>query len=136
MALERVFEFAACIAAIGEDVPQPGEPEADGFEDIGRAIAILDIGGMDEDEDQKSAGVGEYVPLAALDLLAHVVAGNAAAFRRFDRLAVDHARRSARLPTNLMARCHHQKMVDRCQKTAVPPVVEIAANRRDRRKAR
>ena len=59
MALERVFEFAACIAAIGEDVPQPGEPEADGFEDIGRTIAILDIGGMDEDEDQKSAGVGE-----------------------------------------------------------------------------
>ncbi len=54
-------------------MPQPGEPEADGFEDIGRAITILDVGGMDEDEDQKSAGVGEYVPLAPLDLLARVV---------------------------------------------------------------
>ena len=78
MALERVLEFVACIATVGEDVPQPGEPEADGFKDIGCAIAIpetssgqaLDVGRMDEDEDQKPAGVGEYVPLATLDLLA------------------------------------------------------------------
>ena len=51
VALERVFEFAACIATIGEDMPQPGDPVADGFEDVGRAIAIVDAGGMDEDED-------------------------------------------------------------------------------------
>ncbi len=75
MALERALELVTGIAAIGEDVSQPGEPEADGFEDIGGAIAALDVGGVDEDEDQKSAGVGEYVPLATLDLLARIIAG-------------------------------------------------------------
>ena len=53
---------------------QPGETETDRFEHIDRAITILNVGGVDEDEDQKSAGVGDDVPLATLDLLARVVA--------------------------------------------------------------
>ena len=81
---------------------------------------------MDEDEDRKSSGVGEYVPFAPLDLLARIVRCNASAFRRFDRLALDAPRRWARLPANLLACCHRQKMVDRRQMAAVPPVVKIS----------
>lgn len=44
MTLERIFEAAPCVAAIDEDMAQPGE--ADSFEDIRRAVAVLNIGGM------------------------------------------------------------------------------------------
>ena len=74
MALECVPELFPRIAAIGEDMAQPREAEADGLENIGCAVAVLNVGGMDEDEDQKSAGVGDDVPLATLDLLARVIA--------------------------------------------------------------
>ena len=48
---------------------------------------------MDPRGDQQTAGVGENVALAALDLLARVEAPWAAAFGGLDRLAVDDAGR-------------------------------------------
>ena len=43
MGLEHGFEFVSGIAAIGEDMAQPREPEADGFENID--CAVVEIGG-------------------------------------------------------------------------------------------
>ena len=51
---------------------QPGVAKTHRFEHIDRPVTVLDIGGVDEDEDQKSAGVGEDVTLAASDFLACV----------------------------------------------------------------
>ena len=76
MFLERVFELVAGIAAIGEDMAQPWEAIPDGFEHIDGPIPVLDIGGMDEDEDEVAAGIGQDVALATLDLLARIIAAN------------------------------------------------------------
>jgi len=52
---ERGFEFVAGIATVGKHMAQEREAEADGFEDIDSAVAVLNVGGMDEDEHQKAA---------------------------------------------------------------------------------
>lgn len=67
---QGVTQFVAAIGAVGEDVAQPGEAGADRDQDAGRAIAILDIGRMDQSGDQQAAGVDEGVSLVVLDLLA------------------------------------------------------------------
>ena len=85
------------IAAIGEDVAQPREGASDRAQKRGCAVAILDIRRMDDRADQQSAGVGEDVSLAALDLLAGVEAARTTRLGGFDRLAIDHPGRRARL---------------------------------------
>ena len=54
MAFDAAFEFVAGISAIGEDMAQPREPEADGFENIDGAVAVLNVRGVDQDEQQKA----------------------------------------------------------------------------------
>jgi hypothetical protein len=49
MACERGFEFATSIAAIGKDLAQKWEALTDGFEHIDSAVAILNVGSMDQD---------------------------------------------------------------------------------------
>src|ERR1700716_2269756 len=120
MAFECVPEFFPRIAAIGEHMAQPREAETDGLENFGCAVAVLNISGMDEDEDQKSAGVGDDVALATLDLLARVIARDPATFRCFDRLAVNDASRWTGFPASLLARRHHQQVIDRRQQATVP----------------
>src|SRR5258707_12301091 len=58
LSLKRVFEFLTCVAAVGEHMAEPGETGSDRDEQIGRAGAILDVGGMNDRGDQQTAGVG------------------------------------------------------------------------------
>ena len=51
-------------------MPQPWEAKARRLQPIDGPVTVLDVGGVDEDEDQKAAGVGEDMALAAFDLLA------------------------------------------------------------------
>ncbi len=44
--IERIAELVAGIAAVGEDVPQPGVKKADRRQDTDGAVPILDVGGM------------------------------------------------------------------------------------------
>ena len=74
MAFERGFEFVAGISAIGEDMAQPWEPGADGFENIDGAVAVLNVRGVDQDEQQKAIGVGDDIPFATLHFRARVIA--------------------------------------------------------------
>jgi len=46
LTLEGIAQFAARIAAIGEDVAQPWKPVADGLEQRRGSVAILHIGRM------------------------------------------------------------------------------------------
>ena len=94
---------------------EPREAETDRLEDIGRAVAVLNVGSVDEDEQQKAAGIGDDMPLATLHFLACIIAGNAATFRGFDRLAVDDASCRTGFPASLLARRHHQQVIDRHQ---------------------
>src|SRR3546814_11983244 len=70
---------------------QPWKAVDDFTQDQRRAVAVLNVGGMDHRMYQIALGVGEDVALAALDLLARVIAARAATFSRFHALAIDHA---------------------------------------------
>tara|TARA_R110002167_G_scaffold253980_1_gene460254 strand:+ start:4056 stop:4733 length:678 start_codon:yes stop_codon:yes gene_type:complete len=114
---------------------QPGESPPHGLEDIDGAIAVLNIGGVHEDEDEKPAGIGQDVALPALDLLARVIATRAAAFGGFDRLTVDHTGTRGSLATLDLAQVHDQHRVHCVEQARVAPGVKIALDRRDRREA-
>ena len=79
-AREAPREAGPAIAAVGEDALDEGE-EASGapVEHARRAVAILDVGGVDDDVQQQAKRVDEDVTLASRRLLARVVA------RRIDR---------------------------------------------------
>ena len=66
------------------------------FADVGkpqqRAVAVLNIGGVDHGMNKVSAGVRPEMALATFDLFARILAANAAAFSGFDALTVDHTR--------------------------------------------
>lgn len=87
---ERAAQFLSGISSIGKDMTQPREAAADRRQHADGAVRILDIGGMDENEDQKAAGVGDDMALAPLHFLAGIIATGAAAFRGFHALAIDH----------------------------------------------
>jgi hypothetical protein len=93
-------------------MPQPGEALAYRLEYIDGAIAVLNVGGMDEDEDHEAASVGEDMPFPALDLLARVITADTATFRGFDRLAVDHTGAGRSFAPLDLAQVHHQNHVD------------------------
>jgi GNAT superfamily N-acetyltransferase len=114
-------------------VAQPRPAGTDGVQHAWRAIAVLDIGGVDEDADEQTEGVGHDVALAALDLLAGIIAASSSTFGRFHALAVDDARRGRGLAPSLLPRAHHQRVADLAPQASVAPVVEVALDRRDRR---
>lgn len=89
------------------------------------SVPILDVGGVDQGVNQIAFGIGQDMPLAALDLLARVIAPRPAAFRGFDALAVDHVRTERRLATIRLARTHEQIRVE-----ALPrPVLALQVDR-------
>jgi hypothetical protein len=66
---DGVAQLVTRIAAIGEDMAQPGKAPPHGFEDIDRAITVLNIGGVGQDEDEEAAGVGQDSRLRPLIFL-------------------------------------------------------------------
>ena len=89
---------------------------------------------MDDHDQQEPERVGEHMALAALDLLPGVEAARSSTLRGFHALAVDHARRRAGLAPLQLARTHDQHPVDGTEQAHVAPGVEIALDRRHRRK--
>ena len=99
MSAERLAQFRAGIGAIGKKMTQPGETVANGLYEIACAVAILNVGCMNDHEQHQSDRVGNDVTFAALDLLSGVITANTATFRGFNALAVDHAGRRAGFAT-------------------------------------
>ena len=64
----------AAVAAVGEDAFDEGKQPPRPTQQFKGAVAILDVGGKNDDVQQETQCVDEDVPLAALDLLARVVA--------------------------------------------------------------
>ena len=62
---QRLAEFRSGVGAIGEDVAQPGEGPSDRGEQRRRAVAVLDMGGVNHAGDEPPAGVGEDMALCA-----------------------------------------------------------------------
>ena len=134
-AFQRRLELGTRIGAVGEDMAQPGEAMADGSEEVGRAVAVLDVGGMNPRPDQKTAGVGEDMTLAALHLLGRVKAPWAAAFRGLHRLAVDDAGGRAGRASIGLARRHQKMVIDARPQAVIAPSSEIAVHGAMGRKA-
>ena len=132
-AAKGVAELLAGITTIGEQVAQPRELGDDACEHKRRAVAILDIGGVDHRMDQIALGVGEDMALASLGLLARVIAPWPATFRGFDALTVDHPGAGRSLTANRFASNHQQVVVERLPQPVVAPRVEPAPHGRDRR---
>ena len=78
-----------------------------------RAVAVLNIAGMDDEAEEHADGIDEDMALAAHDLLSGVIAANPACFRCFHRLAIDHARTRLGLAPLEFARLHGQMEADR-----------------------
>ena len=70
---DGLIDLAGVVAAVRPDQLEPGEAGADLVENEGRAIAILEPGGVDDDTHGQFEGVDQGVDLAALYLLAGVV---------------------------------------------------------------
>ena len=67
-------ERASVVARISEDALDEGEKATGApVEDQLRAVAVLDVGRMDDDVQQEADRIDEDVPLAARDLLARIV---------------------------------------------------------------
>ena len=81
---------------------------------------------MNHEADHQPERVDNDMALAALDLLARIIASDAAAFRGFDALAVDHTRRWRSLAPIQFPCVHNKVMVDPCPQTHGSPFIEIA----------
>jgi hypothetical protein len=62
------------ISAIGVDALDEGEAASGLAQELVRAVAVLDVGGMDDDIQQEAERIDENVPLAAERFLARIVA--------------------------------------------------------------
>ena len=87
--VEGSRQLGPAVAAVGKDVAPPRIEKAGGGQDQGRAVTILDIGGMNHSRDGQAECVGQQVALAAVDLLTGIIAARAAGLGGLDRLAVD-----------------------------------------------
>ena len=62
------------VSAISKDALDEREQSSRPAQQVEGAIAVLNIGGMNDDAQQEAQRVDQDVPLATLDLLARVVA--------------------------------------------------------------
>lgn len=132
---QSISEFVTSIATIREYVAQPKEASDDFGGHQRRAVAVLNIGGMQYGMDEIAIGVGQDVPLAPFDFLAGLIGARTAAFRGFHALTIHHASAGRSLTTVCFACCHQQGVVDRQPQPIVAPEVEPVPHSRDRRKA-
>ncbi len=52
---------------------KPGKALANGRHDINGPVTVLNVGGMGKEADQETAGIGQNVTLAVLDLISRVI---------------------------------------------------------------
>src|SRR5574340_294119 len=129
------------IAAVGEHVPQTGEPPVCFLEDRCPAVAILERRTRDHDDEQQPQGVGHDVALAPGDLLAGVVspAGRAHGVGAANSLRIDDAAAGLGVPRlsgtlRLLAQLVAQSVVDQIEGPVVAPGGEVPVDGPPRRK--
>jgi hypothetical protein len=86
----RDISLTLGVTTVGKDMAQAGERDTHARQQVGRAVTILHVGWMDDHPNPPADGVGEDLPLTALDHLFGRIAARANGHGRLDRLAVDH----------------------------------------------
>jgi len=96
-------------------------------------MAVLNIGGVNVDAEQKAIGVGDNMPFAPVNALAGVVASRAAGLGRRCALTVNHRCRWPGLTSKFPAGLPDQNSDDLLPPSGIAPSIKIALNRRVRR---
>src|ERR1700736_4214461 len=131
---ERSYELIAAVNPIGKDMAQLGEPASQPLQQRDGSVAILNVGGMNVDGEQKAIGVGDNMPLAPVDTFAGVEASRTAGLGRRCTLTVNDRYRRPGLAPELPAGFPNQSCDDFLPPSGVAPGVKIALDRRVRRK--
>src|SRR6202035_1762100 len=131
---DRGKQLRAAVHTVGEDVTQPGKDQADVFQQRYRTVIVLDVGRVHLHSEQRAAGIGDNVTLAALHSLASIKPAWAPTFRRFHTLAVDDPSRRSALASRRSAGALHQHTIDPPPDVAVAPTIKIVLDRCERRK--
>src|SRR5712672_4009718 len=97
-------------------------------------MAVLNIGGMNVNGEQKAVGVGDDVPLTAVNTFAGIVASRTAGLGRRCALTVNDRCRWSGLASKLPAGLADQSSDDFLPPSGIAPSIKIALNRRVRRK--
>ena len=113
---------------------QPRVKSTDRGDDADGAVTVLNIGGVYRQSEQMPFGIGDDMTLTAFDFLTGVIAADARDIDGFSGLTVDDTRSRAGLAASSDARRLHQVKIYRPPKTGITPRIEIALNRRNRRK--
>ena len=124
------------IAAVGKEPGQERKGAEQGRHQRRAAVAILDVGGVDDRMHRQALRVDEDVALSARDLLAGVVTRRIDAgppLPRFDALAVNDRGGRARLASGGFATLHVERVVDAIERAVPTPAIEVIVKRRTRR---
>jgi len=70
----RLGGLRSLVAGVGEDALDEGEGGSGLAQNLAQAVAILDVGRMDDDAQQEAERVDEDMPLAPRDFLARIKA--------------------------------------------------------------
>ena len=92
---------------------QPGKEIMNGGDDERSAVAVLHVGGMHFGSDQLAGCVGDDMTFAAVDFLRPIETARAAGLGGLDRLAIDDARRWARLASGASRACSNSSKLIR-----------------------
>jgi hypothetical protein len=112
---------------------QPRVPRGDGFEDIRRAVAVLDAGTVHHKPDQQTKRVGDDMALAPVDPFPCVIASDPATFCGFYALAIDNSGARLGVAPVGQPRGFDQLAVHLIEQTVIAPGMKIAPYRRNRR---
>ena len=72
---DPVYEWSS-IGPISPDMPQPRKLVPQDRQDTFRPIAVLHIGGRDDDGQEQAEGIDQDMPLASLDVLVRIIAAD------------------------------------------------------------
>src|SRR5262249_46516573 len=126
--------FVVVVLVVGEDHAQTREvPAAHLGKDILSGPGIVYIRSRDHHGDEKTQGIHENMPLAALDLLTAVRAPLLATQGRLDRLTVESGGAGRRCPPGLDAGQGTQGVEDLLPGTVPVPPLEVVVDRLPRR---
>src|SRR3954468_4460471 len=131
---ESVLELLAAVDAVSKDVSQLGKAAAQLLQQWNGAMAVLNIGWMDIDGEQKAIGVGDDMPLTPVNTFAGVVASWAPGVGRRCALAIDDPGGRCRLAPKFAAGLADQGFDNFLASPGIAPRIKIALNCRIRRK--
>ena len=127
-------ELIALVHPVGKDLTELGEAVPQPLQQRNGSVAILNVGRVNVDGEQKSIGVGYDMTLAPVNTLAGIVASRSSCLGRRCALTVDDRRCRTGLAREVPAGLSNQRCDDFLPSPAIAPRIKIALDRRIRRK--